>query len=406
MIVTWAVTAESIQYEVLTLGTNRNSREKIEPPIPWTTRAVTGTSFRLTRPRRAGARPSSATAATPLAGPRIQGARWATPPSATTRASGASSQPSESLSSTLENSSIVPETRLISCCGSTNAMNSDPNTENSTVTATARKIARGTVRPGSRVSCAWKSGHLHAGEQQDDPTEEGQVVQLDVGNERGGGERDLRGVALQQKCRPEDDDEDRQHDRAGDGADRADCSRGADAEQARRGGGPEERQHHHHEEHGVVGKGGVDRVGERRRDERQHRGEPGDVLGVVAPHREEAGAPAEGLLHPGVHAARARPAGAEFGRGHGDRDQEYQDRQQEQQQHRPAVLGHHRQVPRAHDRCDVDHCQREDAQLGHPGGARRRARHRAPAARSAGSSRSCTSWSPEPCTKIVVSPSV
>jgi hypothetical protein len=78
------------------------------------------------------------------------------PPKATTSASGASRQPSESLFRTLANSSIVPETRLISCCGSTKAMNSEPNTENSTVTATARKIARGTVRPGFSVSRAWK----------------------------------------------------------------------------------------------------------------------------------------------------------------------------------------------------------------------------------------------------------
>jgi hypothetical protein len=35
-------------------------------------------------------------------------------------------------------------------------MNSEPSTEKATVTATASAIARGTVRPGSAVSRAWK----------------------------------------------------------------------------------------------------------------------------------------------------------------------------------------------------------------------------------------------------------
>jgi hypothetical protein len=67
MIVTCAVTAESIQYDVLTLGTNRNSSENSEPPMPWMTSATTGTSLRFVRPSSPGASPSCATAATPLA---------------------------------------------------------------------------------------------------------------------------------------------------------------------------------------------------------------------------------------------------------------------------------------------------------------------------------------------------
>jgi hypothetical protein len=98
----------------------------------------------------------AATAATPLAGPRIQGARWATPPKATTSASGATAQPIPRRSSTREKSSIVPDTRLISDAGTTIARNSDPTTENTTTTPTHRAMARGTVRPGSRVSRAWK----------------------------------------------------------------------------------------------------------------------------------------------------------------------------------------------------------------------------------------------------------
>jgi hypothetical protein len=114
--ITCAVTAESIQYELLTLGTSTNSSANTDPATACTTSSATGTSLRLTWPSRAGASPSRATAPTPLAGPSTHGVRCATPPSATTTASGASSHPMSSRRSTLENSSIVPETTLISRC--------------------------------------------------------------------------------------------------------------------------------------------------------------------------------------------------------------------------------------------------------------------------------------------------
>ncbi len=247
-----------------------------------------------------------------------------------------------------------------------------------------------------------EAGHLHAGEQQDDAAEEGHVPQRDLGHQRAGREGDLGGVAAQQERRPEHHDEQRRQDRPGDGADGADHRRRAHP--AQRGGrrAPEDDEHDDQQVGPVVGQRRVDRVRRGRGDERQHGGEPGDVLGVVAPHREEAGAPAEGFLHPRVHPALAREGGAELGGGHRHRDEEHQDRQGEQQQHRPAVLGHDRQVARADDGGDVDHRQREHAQAHRP----RRPGHRAPCSRSAPTSRRRTPPSPAPCTSTVASPRV
>ena len=48
---------------------------------------------------------------------------------------------------------------------------------------TARAMERGMSRPGIARVAGVEAGHLHAGEQQDDAAEEGQVRQLQIGHQ-------------------------------------------------------------------------------------------------------------------------------------------------------------------------------------------------------------------------------
>ena len=98
MMMIWAVSADRIQYEVLTLGTNRKSRQNTVVPIACATSTPTGTPARFSRPHDRGASPPWATLASPVAGPMIQGTMCATPPIVMRIAVGFSSHPTPSAS--------------------------------------------------------------------------------------------------------------------------------------------------------------------------------------------------------------------------------------------------------------------------------------------------------------------
>ena len=166
-----------------------------------------------------------------------------------------------------------------------------------TMTPTHSAIARGTSRPGSRVSREWKPAISMPVNSRMIPPRNARLFSVDVGHQRLGRERDLRRVALQQERRAEDDDQHRREDRA-----RRSCRstpiarRGADARAGSRAWSPQKNAEHHDDEEDLVRRERrVDRVGQARGHEREHGGEPRDVLGVVAPDRQEPGAPAERL---------------------------------------------------------------------------------------------------------------
>ena len=339
---------------MLTLGTSRNSRAKtcrrslqqqerhrhavrVEPPEPHGERALPGH-------RR-----------DPVRGPEDPRREVGDPAERHHQRERRDSHPTPRRSSTRGNSSIVPETRLISLRGHDHREEQRAEHREHHDHADAQGDRARDGAPGVAGLAGVEARHLHAGEEQDDPAEERQVVELDVGHQRAGRERDLARVALGEVRDGED------HESTAGMIEPASVPTEPitpDAPTPRRLSErrPQKNAEHDDDEVELVRSPATGRSRTRARGhEREHGREPGDVLGVVAPHGEEPGRAAERLLDPGVDAAVPRPARAELGSDHRDRHEEHHDRQREQRQHRPAVLRHHRQVSDADDRRDVDH---------------------------------------------------
>ena len=210
--------------------------------------------------------------------------------------------------------------------------------------------------------------HLHAGEQQQDARQERDVAHArDVGEEtrvdvlRGVDVDDLRDAgrnllqgdfvaAGHPDDRHHDHDDAREH-RADQKSLRGDARDGRRAAQGHQRRAPVHRNREQPDVQPVLRQSrNADHVGDRRGGESQYGGIPDDVLNPLQEDRREAQVAVESLLDPGVDAAAAVGEGAaQFGANEGRGNQEEERREENVEEHRQFLLGHHREPAQADD---------------------------------------------------------
>ena len=204
--------------------------------------------------------------------------------------------------------------------------------------------------------------HLHAGEGDHHPREQHELVPVaEVGDERVEREADHRFLAGEQVARRHQYDHDPRRDGPGDGSGTAQ-ERGEfyppEVEQRRQ---PQRYPDGHEHEPAVGRQLRIEDVGDRRRHEGQHRGEPRQVFDPLHEDRDEAPLGAERLFDPQIDAAVFRPRAGQLRRDERGGDEEADRGRDEIEDHAVAVLRLRRQVPQRQHRRHGEHAHGEDA---------------------------------------------
>ena len=210
--------------------------------------------------------------------------------------------------------------------------------------------------------------HFHAGEQQQDARQERDVAHTgDVGEEprvdvlrgvdiddlRNGGRNLLQGdfVAARHPDDGHHDHDDAREHRADQKSLRGDARDGRRAAQGDQRRAPVHRNREQPDVESVLRQcRNADHVGDRCGGESQYGGIPDDVLDPLQEDRREAQVAVESFLDPGVDAAALVGEGAaQFGAHEGRGNQEKKRREENVEEHRQFLLGHHRESAQTDD---------------------------------------------------------